>query len=116
MRQRITFIHEPQDSIDPGTLAIDSESLKATGDLNAAREDLITFGLSQLPQELYLTLRSCHEIHLRWSSSNEFATISPFSSRVSPGLHAFYTPQLKSKNSYVDQKSHVLKKKTNQKP
>lgn len=110
MRQRITFIHEPQDSIDPGTLAIDLKSLKGTGDLNAAREDRITFGLSQLPQELYLALRSCHEIHLRWSSSNEYDTVSPFSSRVSPGLHAFYTPQLKSKNSYVEQQSHVEEK------
>jgi len=102
MRQRITFIHEPQDALDPSTLAISQDSLKASEEFKAAREHRITFGFDQLPQELYRALKACHEIHLRWSSPISYPTVSPFVSRVSPGLHIFFTPQPKFKNSYVE--------------
>ncbi|KAG0652407.1 pbn1 [Hyphodiscus hymeniophilus] len=56
MRQRITFIQEPQDSLDPQRLQIGKNSI-ATQDLKAAREDRITLSLDELPQELYQYLQ-----------------------------------------------------------
>ncbi|KAL3419395.1 hypothetical protein PVAG01_09617 [Phlyctema vagabunda] len=98
MRQRITFLQEPQDSTDPQTIKVASESIK-TRIANAAREDRITFGFNELPQELYRVLKASHELHIRWISPNPFSTISPLVSRLSPGLHVFYTPQRKDTGS-----------------
>lgn len=101
MRQRLTVIHEPQDALDPSTLIIDEKSLKASQEIDAARELRITFSIEELPQELYRALKACHEIHIRWSAQHTWESVSPFSSRVPPGLHVFFTPQPKFKNSYV---------------
>ena len=98
MRQRITFIQQPEDSVDPETLKITKNSI-STSNLKAAREDRITFGFDELPQELYRVLKASHELHMRWVSEKEYASISPMVSRVSPGLHVFYTPQKNSNNS-----------------
>ncbi|RDW78401.1 hypothetical protein BP5796_06253 [Coleophoma crateriformis] len=98
MRQRITFIQEPQDSTDPKSLKVSSNSIKTTN-LKAAREDKITFGFSELPQELYRVLKASHELHIRWASPKQYDTIAPLVSRVSPGLHVFYTPQRKGESS-----------------
>lgn len=100
MLQRITFLQQPEDSLDPKLLKVTSDSI-STKELKAAREDHITFPLESLPQELRLVLKASHELHIRWSSERNYETIAPLNSRVSPGLHVFYTAQRNSKNSYV---------------
>jgi hypothetical protein len=100
MRQRITFLQEPQDSLDPKLLHVERNSI-ATKYLKAAREDKITFSLDELPQELYLLLKASHELHIRWSSSRSYETIAPLVSRLSPGLHVFWTPQRNRNSSYA---------------
>lgn len=98
MRQRITFIQQPEDSIDPDTLKITDESISTTN-VKAAREDRITFGFDELPQELYRVLKASHELHIRWISEKAYDSISPIVSRLSPGFHVFYTSQRNSNNS-----------------
>lgn len=99
MRQRITFLQEPQDSLDPRLLQVTSDSISTT-ELNASREDRITLSLDALPQELYRLLKASHELRIRWSSPQNYETIAPLVSRLSPGLHVFYTPQRSSNSSY----------------
>ncbi|TAQ85885.1 hypothetical protein B7494_g5797 [Chlorociboria aeruginascens] len=100
MRQRITFIQDLENSIDPKLLKIDSTSIKAKG-LKAAREDRITFSLSELPQEHYRALNACYELHIRWISPRSYETTSPLLSRLSPGLHVFYTPRRDSNTTVL---------------
>jgi hypothetical protein len=100
MRQRITFVQDPAESLDPKLLKVSTNSI-STKELNAAREDRVTFPLEALPKELVLVLKASHELHIRWSSPRNHDTIAPMNSRVSPGLHVFYTAQRSSKNSYV---------------
>lgn len=100
MRQRITFFQQPEDSIDPKTIKVTTNSISTTG-LKAAREDRITFGFEELPQELYRVLKGAHELHIKWVSEEPYESIVPLVSRVSPGLHVFYTPQRNSNNSFV---------------
>jgi hypothetical protein len=100
MRQRITFLQEPQDSVDPNLLKVTNNAISTSG-VKAAREDRITFGFDELPQELYRVLKASHELHVRWVGQIQYDTIAPLVSRLSPGLHVFYTPQRSSNNSYV---------------
>ncbi|KAH8602390.1 PIG-X [Bisporella sp. PMI_857] len=100
MRQRITFLQEPQDSIDPQLLKVTKASI-STEEIKAAREDRVTFAFDDLPQELYRVLKVSHELHIRWISPNSFDTIAPLVSRLSPGLHLFYTAQRGSNNSQL---------------
>ncbi|KAG9247044.1 PIG-X [Calycina marina] len=98
MRQRITFIQEPQNSLDPALLEVTNNFI-STPSLYAAREDRVTFGLEELPQELYRVLKASHELHIRWVSQEPYVSIAPLVARLSPGLHVFYTPQRGSNNS-----------------
>lgn len=92
MRQRITFLHNPQNGIDPATVKITDNSL--TGPvIPALREDRVTLALDELPQELRQVLETCHELHIRWVSPYSYETVSPLYSRLSPGFHLFYTPR-----------------------
>ncbi|KAH6719600.1 PIG-X [Leptodontidium sp. MPI-SDFR-AT-0119] len=91
MRQRITFLQDPADSIDPSKLTVTSTSI-STPELTAAREERITFGFDELPQELYKVLKASHELHIRWAGEKVFETRAPLVARLSPGLHVFYTP------------------------
>lgn len=100
MRQRITFLHKPEDAIDPKSIKITSNSLAVSG-LNAAREDRITFGIDELPKEIYYVLEQSHELHIRYVNSISYEPISPLLSKVSPGLHVYYSPQRSTSNSYV---------------
>lgn len=100
MRQRITYLQEPQDAIDPKNLQITKDSI-STKELKAAREERVTFGFDELPQELYRVLKGSHELHIRWVSERPYESIAPLVSRLSPGLHVFYTPQRGSNSSYV---------------
>ncbi|QSZ35190.1 hypothetical protein DSL72_008057 [Monilinia vaccinii-corymbosi] len=96
MRQRITLLQKAQDAVDPQHIKVDKDSITAK-QVKAAREDRITFALSELPQEIYRALKASHELHIRWASSNQYDTASPLFSRLSPGLHVFYSPQRNSK-------------------
>ncbi|KAH8663597.1 PIG-X [Tricladium varicosporioides] len=98
MRQRITFIQKPEDSVDPENLKVTNNAISSKT-LKAAREDRVTFGFDELPQELYRVLKASHELHMRWVNRNAYDTIAPLVSRLSPGLHVFYTPQRNSNNS-----------------
>ena len=100
MRQRITFLQEPQDSVDPKRLKVTNNAISTSG-VKAAREDRITFGFEELPQELYRVLKASHELHVRWVGEVQYDAIAPLVSRLSPGLHVFYTPQRSSNNSCV---------------
>lgn len=100
MRQRITYLQDPQDAVDPKNLRITTNSI-STKELKAAREERITFGFDELPQELYRVLKASHELHIRWVNERPYDSITPLVSRLSPGLHVFYTPQRGSKSSYV---------------
>ena len=95
MRQRITLLHKPEDAVDPKTITITDNSLSLPG-LTAAREDRITFGLGDLPQEISLVLKQAHELHIRYVNRVSYESISPLISRLSPGLHVYYTPQRNS--------------------
>ncbi|MCJ1382925.1 protease B nonderepressible form [Xylographa soralifera] len=92
MRERITFVHGAEDDFDPSQLEVHNDSLYIKS-LKAAREDRITFSIEELPQEIWRVLKQCHELHIRWTSSLPYASVSPFNARVSPGFHLFYTPQ-----------------------
>ncbi|KAM3068825.1 protease B nonderepressible form [Clarireedia jacksonii] len=96
MRQRITFLQQPQDAVDPKSVEVLKSSVSAKK-IRAAREDRITFGFSELPQELYRVLKASHELHIRWISPDNFDTSLPLLSRLPPGLHTFYSPQRNSK-------------------
>ncbi|KAG8165855.1 hypothetical protein KVR01_004407 [Diaporthe batatas] len=95
MRERITFLHRPEDAVDPASIAVTGTSLTGPA-LSAAREDRITLALEELPEELRQVLQSCHELHIRWVSTHPYDTISPLYSRLSPGLHVFFTPRADS--------------------
>lgn len=99
MRQRITFLQEPKDSVDPALLKVAGNSI-STNNLTAAREDRFTFGFDDLPQELYRVLKASHELHIRWIKPESYDNIAPVVSRLSPGLHVFYTPQRNANSSY----------------
>ena len=51
MRRRVTFLHRSSDYFDPNQLQLHKDSLVVTS-LKAAREERLTFGLYELPQEV----------------------------------------------------------------
>jgi hypothetical protein len=91
MRRRSTFFHAPELDIQPSQLQISGDRFFIT-DLAAAREERLTFGLEELPQELVQVLNNAHELHLRWSTESNYNSSTPLFSRISPGLHISYTP------------------------
>lgn len=92
MRRRITFLHKPEDGIDPAAVEVTDSSL--TGPvLPSVREERVTLSLEELPDELRQLLESSHELHIRWVSDQSYTSLSPLYSRLSPGFHLFYTPQ-----------------------
>ncbi len=100
MRQRITFLQEPVDAVDPKSLKITKNSIERK-EIRAAREERLTFAFEELPQELYRVLKASYEVHVRWVGEGVYAGMGPLVSRLSPGLHVFYTPQRGNNNSYV---------------
>ncbi|PGH10135.1 hypothetical protein AJ80_07586 [Polytolypa hystricis UAMH7299] len=91
MRQRITYIHEAEGAFNPNQVPVGDDSLSIQS-LQGSKEARVTFGFKELPQELWQVLKQCHELHVRWVTERPYDAVSPFSSRVSPGLHVFYTP------------------------
>ncbi|KAI9869701.1 MAG: protease B nonderepressible form, partial [Pleopsidium flavum] len=106
MRRRITFVHGSDEAFNPDQLHLDEGALNISS-LKGAREERITFGLPQLPQELWRVLKQCHELHIRWASPEYYRSTVPFVSRVSPGLHVFFTPQ---RNHSADLLCPILRK------
>ncbi|GAB1212139.1 protease B nonderepressible form [Aspergillus terreus] len=106
MRRRITFIQRPDADFSLDQISLSRSSLSVHG-LDAAREDRVTFSFDELPPEalilyaphadtrvdqLWHVLKLCHQLHIRWAAEEPYEARAPFSSRVSPGLHVFYTP------------------------
>jgi hypothetical protein len=91
MRQRITFIHQPANAIDPSALKVTDITIDGPK-LQAVREDKFTVALDELPGDVSSVLRDCHELHIRWVSPKPYGTLDPLSSRLPPGFHVFYTP------------------------
>jgi hypothetical protein len=91
MRRRITFIQRPDADFSLDQISLSRSSLSVHG-VDAAREDRVTFSFDELPPELWHVLKQCHQLHIRWAAEEPYEARAPFSSRVSPGLHVFYTP------------------------
>ena len=91
MRRRSTFFHAPELDIQPSQLQLSGDRFYIT-DLDAAREERLTFGLEELPRELVQVLHNAHELHIRWAAESNYNTSAPLFSRISPGLHISYTP------------------------
>ena len=51
MRERVTFIHDPDDAFHPNQLELQNNFLHIKA-LKAARQDHVTLGLYELPQEV----------------------------------------------------------------
>jgi hypothetical protein len=86
MRRRATFVHNPTDDFDPGDVQLKGRQLLHPG-LKAAREERLTFGLGELPEDLVAVLQQSHELHVRWVSENAYDASTPFVSSLTPGLH-----------------------------
>ncbi|KAF2676782.1 PIG-X-domain-containing protein [Lentithecium fluviatile CBS 122367] len=91
MKQRITYIVRNPDEFTPEQLEVIGRSLNIQK-LNAAKEHRITLGLKELPRELSKAFEQWHELHIRWASEKTYPSIPPFTSRVTSGLHVFFTP------------------------
>ncbi|CAJ2509943.1 Uu.00g058430.m01.CDS01 [Anthostomella pinea] len=92
MRQRITFFHRNEHGIEPTSLEVGDRSISGP-DLVVAREHRVTLAVEELPAELQELLRSSNELYIRWSTPRALESLGPWTSRLPPGLHAFYTPQ-----------------------
>ncbi len=119
MKQRVTYIvKDASEGYDPSNLAIDENSITVSA-LEGAREQHLTLGLDELPAEVILMsikyflqssadrsfqlrtlLSNSHELYVRWSSPRPYDSSAPYVSRISPGLHVFFSP-LKDKQAYV---------------
>ncbi len=52
MKQRTTFIHQPEDAFTPDQLHVSTDSLSIKA-LKGAREDRWTLGVNELPEEVH---------------------------------------------------------------
>ncbi|KAF1957372.1 PIG-X-domain-containing protein [Byssothecium circinans] len=92
MKQRITYIVRNADTFSPEQLDVKESSIKLK-QVKATKERRVTLGLGELPDELAKSLEQWHELHIRWASSYNYNSTPPFTSRVTPGLHVFFTPR-----------------------
>ena len=90
MRQRITFIHEPQDAIDPKAFHITKESLTLNG-LRAAREDKITLNLDDIPEHIKDFLETARELHIKHVQPSSAKTLAPLDAQIASGLHVSFS-------------------------
>ncbi|RYN53689.1 hypothetical protein AA0118_g9417 [Alternaria tenuissima] len=95
MKQRITYVVKNPEEFTPEQLKVDKDLRGpwfALTDVDAAKEHRITLGLDELPNEISKLFQQWHELHIRWTSSRPYKSTPPFTSRISPGLHVFFTP------------------------
>ncbi|KAL4966775.1 uncharacterized protein BDV14DRAFT_207843 [Aspergillus stella-maris] len=91
MRHRLTYIQNPSAPYSPSQTTLTRDALHIDS-IDAAREERITLGFDEIPVEVWSVLRHTHEVHIRWSREGKYEAVSPMGSRVSPGLHVFYSP------------------------
>ncbi|KAF3042131.1 protease B nonderepressible form [Didymella heteroderae] len=103
MKQRITYVVTEPEIFSPDQISVEKgkngeRDIFQVKRLEAAKEHRITLGLDELSKHKIPfdpeVLKKWHELHIRWSPDNPNFTIAPapFTSRVSPGLHIFFTP------------------------
>ncbi|KAH7087545.1 PIG-X [Paraphoma chrysanthemicola] len=95
MKQRITYVVTNPESFTPeqlGVASTETQDAFTVRGVQAAKEHRFTFGLDELPSEVSTALQQWHELHIRWASPAPYTSTPPFTSRVSPGLHVFFTP------------------------
>lgn len=90
MRERITFVHEVGEAVDPTTLIINDAGVSGPG-RRCVREERLSFKVEELPPEIKSVLDSFQTLRVHWSSPLMRLSLEPFSSTVSPGLHVSYT-------------------------
>ncbi|KAI1116994.1 PIG-X [Nemania sp. NC0429] len=95
MRHRITFFHRNEHGIEPSSLNIHDRSISGL-DVVAVREHRVTLALEELPAELRQLLGDIQELYVRWSTPRAHDSLGPWTSRLPPGLHTFYTPRTAS--------------------
>lgn len=95
MRQRVTFFQKPGSPVDPASLRITKQTLNGP-EIHGIREDRATFALDELPGELRALLERHETLQIRWASKENHEYVSPLYSRISPGLHVFYSPRLQN--------------------
>jgi len=91
MRERITYIQKRGHSLEPSSLKFSSTEISGP-DVQAVREERLTFALDELSSELRTLLKGSHELHIRWVSPVAYNTVSPLLARLPPGFHLFFTP------------------------
>lgn len=92
MKRRITLIHRPDDGVDPASVRVEGDSVSGP-EIQAAREERLTFRLDELPGDVVDLLGRCaRQLHVKWATSSSYELPELLSSRVPPGLHVFYTP------------------------
>ncbi|ETN40196.1 uncharacterized protein HMPREF1541_04472 [Cyphellophora europaea CBS 101466] len=91
MRRRATFIHDGASEFNPESVQVTKDRFFLP-EIKAAREEQLKYSLDELPEELQHVLINAHELHLRWAPEHLYNTVAPYLSRLSPGLHVFYTP------------------------
>ncbi|MBE3109798.1 MAG: hypothetical protein IMZ46_04665 [Acidobacteria bacterium] len=98
MKRRITLIHRPEDGIDPSSVHIEKGAISGP-ELRAAREERLTFTPEELPHDVVDLLSRCAgHLNVRWATSSSYEAPELLGSRISPGLHVFYTPSSKSED------------------
>ncbi|GAB7342649.1 hypothetical protein MBLNU457_g0808t1 [Dothideomycetes sp. NU457] len=108
MKHRITYLlHEGEPGTDPSTIQVTHDSI-SSGLTRAASEWRVTVGLLDLPNELQQVLKQSHELHVRWSSTENYEAVSPFVSRLPPGLHVFFTPRSDAIKDYLCPMIHKI--------
>ncbi|KAJ6784401.1 hypothetical protein PWT90_08308 [Aphanocladium album] len=91
MKERITFIHPVGGEHDPKSFDIQPKGMLGPT-INTMREDRFTIPMDEIPAKIAEVLRQFRSLQVRWASPIQQNAISPFSSRISPGLHVSYTP------------------------
>ncbi|OAA44813.1 protein pbn1 [Metarhizium rileyi] len=91
MKERITFVHPQGIEVDPELLEVNANHLQGPS-VKTIRETRLTVGVDELPTGLASLLQQYRDISIRWASPFTYDTVEPFTSRLSPGLHVFFTP------------------------
>jgi hypothetical protein len=98
MKQRITFLHRPEDSIDPDSIHVGQSSFSVPS-LQAAREDRITVSFDEVPDSIKPSLRQTSKVYLRYVDHGSILP-PPLTSSHSPGLYISYVAREDGQAAY----------------